>query len=507
MFIFTQLRRITLAVLVALALQMGHVSTIWAQSIPVELQPYATALRPGFERDLLALVDAPRYDIEITIDPEQRVISGTQRTRYVNRENVSLNELVVRLYPNTAYMGGGMALQAVQLDGRPVRTEPFQPTVFADGSAIRVVAAAPIKPKQVVELRANFVITAPLDPKNGYTTFGMMEGVLALPNAYAMVAPRAEDGWLAMPAPVFGDIVQSEMALYRVTIHAPHDFVVVASGVCEAQPPSPKSKRATVTQTCVAAPVRDFAVHLSRFYKTLTSVVPGGNGDNVIVRSYFTSLRARAGQNALLYLGEALRVFERRFGPYPYRELAVFESTTIAGGIEYPGAVGVNYSEYQQDGGYMEWITAHEVAHQWWYGMVGSDPIREAWLDEALAQYSASLYIEDRYGVAFADAERHRFFDERYNAEVKERGDERVGQPSGAFFRWAYAPMIYGKAPLFFSDIRERVGDARFTQWLKRYFAQNRFGIARSSGLLRAADEAGIGPIVREAYARRIASR
>ena len=497
--------------------RVSHVDAA-SSTLPAELVPYASALRPGFERDLIAMADAPRYDIDLSIDPERRVITGTQRVRYVNREAAPLDELVLRLYPNTSYMSGGMVISDVIVDGRPVRVEPYRPDLFADSSAMRVSLATPLKPKQVLELRASYLITAPLKSKTGYTTFGMIDGIFALPDAYAMVAARDNGHWLADPAPGFGDIVQSEMALYRVTLHAPKDYVVVASGVCE-PPPAPKGVkvapapipsplgRGEGTLTCVAAPARDFAAHLSHFYRELTSIAPDALGNDVVVHSYFTALHQRAGENALLYAAEALRTYERRFGPYPYRELKVFESPSIAGGIEYPISVGVNYSLYQQDGGYTEWVMAHEVAHQWWYGMVGSDPIREAWLDEAMAQFSASLYIEDRYGTVFADAERQRFFIDRYVAETKERGDTRAAQPTSAFYRWTYAPIVYGKAPLFFQDVRDAAGDARFELWWRRYFQQHRLGFAHAPDLLRAADEIGLGNIVRDAYTRRILSR
>jgi hypothetical protein len=46
----------------------------------------------------------------------------------------------------------------------------------------------------------------------------------------------------------------------------------------------------------------------------------------------------------------------------------------------------------------VEWLAAHEVAHQWWFGVVGNDQIDEPWLDEALTQYSTMLYYEKAYG-------------------------------------------------------------------------------------------------------------
>lgn len=71
--------------------------------------------------------------------------------------------------------------------------------------------------------------------------------------------------------------------------------------------------------------------------------------------------------------------------------------------------------------------------------------------------------------------------------------------------RWAYAPIVYGKGPLFFEAVRKQVGDAAFGQWLQGYFAAKRHGIATGEDLLAAADAAGIGSQVRAAHAQWIA--
>jgi hypothetical protein len=472
-------------------------------ALPADLAPFATALRPRFAGDVLSHADAPRYSLELTVDPAARKVAGEQQTRYVNREDAPLEELLLRLYPNTSYMAGGMTLTQVLVNGTVVTPAVLMRHDTPDPSAMRITLPQPLQPKQALTMSVSYVVTAPLESKAGYTTFGMIGGILALPDAYAMIAPRVNGRWLADIAPTYGDVVQSEVALYDAVIHAPKDQVLVISGMCDA--PAVNGLQQSVH--CAGGPMRDFAIHLSRNFKPLMSVMPSQFGDNVVIKSYFTPAHGRAGENALLYAGEALRVFERRFGPYPFKELVVFESQSIAGGIEYPITVGVTASRYQNDGGYFEWIVAHEISHQWWYGMVGSDPINEAWLDEALAQYSASLYVEDRYGLPAANAERQRFFVERFEAEAKERGDSRADQPTGSFYRWTYAPIVYGKAPMFFDDVRREAGDARFNAWLRAYFERHRNGIATARDLMSLADEMGLGREARKAYEIRIRSR
>jgi aminopeptidase N len=120
------------------------------------------------------------------------------------------------------------------------------------------------------------------------------------------------------------------------------------------------------------------------------------------VNSYFLPGDEAGGRKALDWAAKALTVYQKEFGAYPYRELDVVETGTTAGGIEYPGLVAVAsrfYSDANRQAVF-ESATVHEVAHQWWYNVVGNDQVNHPWLDEALAQYATYRYFQDAYGEA-----------------------------------------------------------------------------------------------------------
>jgi hypothetical protein len=491
------------------------------------LEPYALALRSTHRHDIDAFASATRYDIDLTVDPTTLSVAGRQTVRYTNRGTSALDEILLRLYPNTPYMSGMMRVDSALADGRPVtlsawlRASSDVAAPVTDTSVIWLPLDAPLAAGHSVWLTMTFALTAPTNSETGYRVFGRANGVLSLPNAYPMIPPRDEAGWRVDEAPAWGDIVFSETALYRVRIRAPAAHVIVATGVCApsasllepaalgAPAPAPQangqSELSATPQpqqdvTCVAGPARDFAIHLSDRFQSIQASMPS-QGEYITISSYYLPGSRMGGARALLYATEAIRVFERRFGPYPFKELKVFMSPTTSGGIEYPMLAGVTDALYDITGGYFEWVTVHEVAHQWWYALVGSDPLNEAWLDEALTQYATSLYIEDRYGLPAAQAERERYFTRRYEDDARRvNRDNRVGQPTGAFDRRAYGPLVYGKGPLFFQAVREAAGDARFNSWLRAYFNRYRYGIASAEHLLRVADETGIGPAARQAY-------
>ena len=73
------------------------------------LSGWTAALLPEATRDLRALADAPRYSITLAISADRRVVTGSQETRYVNREAEPLRELVLRMFPSTVNMGRACA--------------------------------------------------------------------------------------------------------------------------------------------------------------------------------------------------------------------------------------------------------------------------------------------------------------------------------------------------------------------------------------------------------------
>src|SRR2546430_187138 len=75
----------------------------------------------------------------------------------------------------------------------------------------------------------------------------------------------------------------------------------------------------------------------------------------------------------------------RRFGAYPYGEAdVVLDNGFWFGGMEYPGFVLDRVSST---------ALAHELAHQWWYGIVGDDEYNDPWLDEGFTDYATDLYF------------------------------------------------------------------------------------------------------------------
>lgn len=442
---------------------------------PIDLAPYRAAMRPEFAADLDRMAQATEYQITLELSDDLSVYTGTQRVRYTNQENVALNDVYFRLFPNTASYGGKVTVQSLQLNGADVR-----PISELGNSALRVPLPAPLAPGGVVQFEMVYAGTVPTrSVAAGYDQFGLHDGVLTLPNFYPQIPVYDGEGWNVEIAPGQGDAVFSDSALYTVNILAPADQVIVTSGVCQSQA-APAGRQA---QRCVSGPMRDFMLAMSADFGVATEAV-----DGIRVNSYYLSKDEADGQLGLQNVVDAVKSYSRRIGAYPFNELDLVETPTTAGGIEYPGLVVIAAELYHGNEMFRESATAHEVAHQWWYSLVGNDQVDDPWLDEAFTQFTTALYYLDVHGPSGFTAYVDQGLRARYNRVKGTADDKRSDRPVAAYSERQYGAIVYGKAALFFDGLYEALGDAKFDAFMQAYFNAHRYGVAYVDDLLKAAE-------------------
>ncbi|MEA2724981.1 MAG: hypothetical protein QOH59_2752, partial [Gemmatimonadales bacterium] len=152
-------------------------------------------------------------------------------------------------------------------------------------------------------------------------------------------------------------------------------------------------------------------------------------------------------------------------------------------GAEYPGLIVmlVNGSYTNNT----RFVTAHEVAHQWWYGVVGNDIYREPWIDEAFAQWSALLVEEHFAGAAAAE----RVYQQQV-VRLAQRTKASCGLPITAYGSWnAYYAAVYGRGAQFLYMLRRELGDRAFFAGLQQYYAGNTYGIGTTAEVRAALEQ------------------
>jgi hypothetical protein len=433
----------------------------------------------GARSDDLTRLDSPTlYSIEMEIFPEKSSLIGQMKVRYTNQESLPLDELVFRLFANDEDRGGSLDIVAVTIDGQSAK-----PSYFAEGTAMRLPFATPLPVHASVEVLIDFHVTVPTSPSEGYREFVNREGIMTLAGFYPLIPAFDGDGWSVDVAPSYGDVVYADSALYRVEVTLPRSLIAVATGVLSQQ--AVDYERQTKSLLFVSGPAREFNLAISPDFQSRSQRV--GETD---VRVYFKPAGRTAAGRVLRVAAESLGVFNELFGIYPYVELDLVETPTRAGGIEYPGLIVLNQDFFKGElSERMDWVVVHEVAHQWWYGVVGSDQVNEPWLDEALTNYSTWLYFERTVGEPLASQLLEQVFREPA-AKAKASGqDMPIDLPVQRYTPENYSPIVYGKGSLFFHALREQVGSETFLTILRTYLEQYLHKNARGADFLLLAEE------------------
>jgi len=443
---------------------------------------YVPAMRAAFVDDLAAVGAVAQYRIEVTVyapsGEEPARLSGHETVRYVNNAPVSQDVVYLRLFPNLPSYGGEMAVEEVQVGEDTVTTR-----LEAQGTALRVPLSTPLPPGEETTIALEFEATVPITVGVGYGQFVYLQDVMALANFFPIIPAYDEEncarfencvqGWNIEVAVPYGDAVFSPTALFEVFVTAPEEWTVVASGSLVDKQPAAEDR---LTWHMVSGPMRDFNVVLSPRFQVATDTV-----EDITVNSYYLPEDVLGGRRALRWVVESLAFFGEHFGPYPFAEFDVVATPTAAGGIEYPGLIVMPIRNYGDTSGRFQWSTVHEVAHQWWYSLVGSDQQDEPWVDEALTQYSTALFYERHLNWDRAVAE---VFEPRYAQVAGTEEDDLISLPVAEYTAANYGPLVYSKGPLFFHALRQEVGDEAFDAILRSLFEQFRYGIASGQELL-----------------------
>jgi|GEM_PF-247467 len=503
-------------------------------------------LLPGTVRPKNAAT-LPVYGIDVEVDWQLFTYAGKQTVRYTNTASRALNELVLFTYPNIADLkrGGapGLVVSNVRVDGVPVRG------VQHDGPVIRVPLATPLASGAVTNLALDFkgviyrlpeqtddmatkgaleqllrAIIGDGGHEGGYGVFSITKGIVSLGLWYPIMSSHDGTRWDLARRPrvaddkQIGDVSYFEVGDYDVRITVPRDVTVAATGL-EVERKLQGDNQVLRYQ---AGAVREFTIQASQKYGKASTTV-----DGVALNSLYLTQHSEVGRKVLDHAAAALKFFNGRFGTYPYRELDIAEAPLVggAGGVEFPGIVTIATMFYgpngrvgsnqQLMGGLMshglmketlEFVVAHEVAHEWWNAVVGSDSRRHPFVDEALANHSALLYFEHTHGKAAAERQRMLQVKLGYQTGRMMGGEDHpVDSPTSAFDNmFEYAGIVYGKGALFFDAMRKHArSDEAYFKALSDYYRKFAFAIAEPKDLVDALVSAARDKTAARATARR----
>jgi hypothetical protein len=381
---------------------------------------------------------------------------------------------------------------------------------------------------------------------SGAADYGLLavgDGILTAASAYPMVAPYREGAFDVSPPGRLGDLAYNGVARFEVTTTVPAGLRLVTNLVDQSPTPVAGGRESVKS---VGTHVRDFVLVGGRGLERKRVKV--GETD---VTSVYLASDAEAGARALEAARVSLETFERRFGSYPYRELDVVEASLVggAGGVEFSGMVLIAGMLYRPvdaskhplysmmkmlggaDGGgilggllgpkpgpaagqapgaprdpmadvdetmkvALDFTVAHEVAHQYFAGLVGNDAHRFPSLDEPIAQFAAGLVMEELRGKEAAA----RAMDS--NVKLNYATYRLLGGPDRAVLRDTtafatpveYAGLVYGKAPYLYVELRRKLGDEVLSRAIRKAVEKHRFEIVSTEAWISAIEKEAGGP-------------
>jgi len=431
--------------------------------------PFRTGLIAGEQAALDQLEGASVYHIDLRIADDLVHLEGRQDVRYTNQETIPLDEVYFRLFPNL--LGGIIKIHTVQVNDRDV-----EPAYELADSAMCLPLSPALQPGEQAVIKMTFSVLVPAESGGNYGIFAFVDDILALAHFYPMIAVYDDEGWNLEIPPQTGDVIYADSSFYLVWVTAPAALTIVASGV-EIERGTTGDRQQVIF---AGGPMRDFYLAASTRYAVVSQQV-----GETTVNSYATLELVDGAKITLGYAVDALRIYNERFGVYPFTEFDVAGTPNLALGIEYPGMVVIALRLYDLEKGeyplvYLESTVAHEVGHQWFYSVIGNDQLDEPWIDEAIVQYATLLYFQDLYGTSGAEGFRGSLRDRWKrvdNAEIP------IGMPVRAYSGPEYGAIVYGRGPLFVETLAKTMGQETFDAFLRDYYETHKWGIATADSL------------------------
>lgn len=472
--------------------------------------------------------DLPRYDLDVHLDTTRHVALVQQRITWTNQHRRPARELVFNVharYQVPAADTGSLAKtlemlrltprEALDLRGRAceitrvtllgwvgTQDTPSAPPPVSQGpaelafrfrddnqTALEVPLPRSVGPGESVAIAVTFAVRLP--EKQG--RWGHWRGVTFLSNWLPVLAYYDDQGWQPVPFIPWHQPFFNEAGRYHVRLTLPADQGVAATAAILSTEDSPDGWRRVEFAPCCA---RDFALLCSARYREFSA-----QEGPVRVKVYAFPEHEHYARVMLRVAGEAISTYSRWFGPYPYPEFTIAESYFGWNGNECSGLVMIDERVFAMPHlaeAYVDYLVSHEVCHQWWYNVVGTNGHAETWMDEALATYF-SHRLQDRKrgrnnslvrwptGLAWLPGIHRATYASVGMYGALGRGE--LGPAVQEMDRYGHLVNLfsacYDKGSRVVGMIENRLGEAAFLDFMRIIYARYYFRIVRVTDLQR----------------------
>lgn len=468
------------------------------------------------------------YDIEVSLDDKNNLLIGFETFEYINNSQDALPFIYIHLWPN-AYKNGKTALAkqayrsgdsfmfyALSKDLGYIDSLDFK----VDGKAAKwefdsehidickLFLHEPLKPGDKVEVSTPFKVKI---PSGKISRLGHIGESFQITQWYPKPAVYDKDGWHQMPYLGQGEFY-SEYGSYDVKITLPDNYIVGSTGDfvnCDDEmamleekssmnpgvEPTTKSGFPVSSSTLKTLHyhqenVHDFAWFADKRFQVLKgSVVLPHSGRTVTTWAMYTPENAELWDKSLEYLHDAVYYYSLWNGDYPYNQVTAVDGTiSEGGGMEYPNVtvIGEMNSAIALD-----LVITHEVGHNWFYGILGSNERDNPWMDEGINSFNENRYMIEKYDSLkiysgmlpdkvgeILDLDR---FDYKAQEELfylwnaTRDKDQAISCHSDKFTPTNYGAIVYKKTAVVFDYLMAYLGEDLFDQCMQTYFEEWKF--------------------------------
>ncbi len=392
----------------------------------------------------------PAYTVNLTSNTAGDTWTGHQSVSFTNGSATALPEVYLRLWDNYHGSCPSTPITVTNVTGGTPSA------LSVNCTAMKITLPAPLAQGQSATIGFDLKIVVP----SGADRFGHDGAFNMIGNALPVLAVRDGAGWHLDPYTNNGESFYTVISDFDVTLVHPASLLTPATGTS-----TETTSGSTTTTHAVAPKVRDFAWGAGPFAKISTT-----SGKGVRVNVYSVSGISTSSANQMLTLAaDAIDVHSGRFGDYPYGEVdVVLDNNFWFGGMEYPGFV-------------MDLVSTtalpHELAHQWFYGIVGDDEYNSPWLDESFTDYATDLYrgiTGSGCGITWQSS--------------AEKLTNSMAYWDAHSSRYSTVVYNYGKCTLH--DLRRLIGDTAMANLLKSYAQSHWYGVSTTAEFKAAAQAA-----------------
>jgi Peptidase family M1 domain len=443
------------------------------------------------------------YRIEAGLDAEHKRVTGTLKLHFRNSSQAALTSLLFHLYLNafrdrhSVFMresggslrgvhikkAGSIEIESLRVDGEELLPDAKHELVPQDFTQLSVPLRRELAPGAQTEIELRFSSQLP----SVFARSGYQGDFFAVAQWFPKLAKLEPDGRFAgFPYHGLGEFY-ADFADYDVTLRVPEAFSVGAVGSLVSEVHAEHTRVLRFR----ARHVLDMAWFAAPHYVRETRKV--GNTELIFLAPVDYPLALVEHENVVT---RGLVYYAKHYGAYPYPSLTVVippRGAEGAAGMEYPSLI-VSAGQWLPTpfapslSGAM--VAAHELAHQWFYGIVASDEVEHPVLDEGLTEWASLDLMRALYG----DIDRpgrglgvDRFEIARVLV-LSYYGSTSPGRRAFDYSAMSYATSVYGRAALVLESIRRAYGKARFEAALALYTRDNRFRHATPAALARAFD-------------------